>query len=106
MIASGNTLYGFDYIRSIPGLVQMLNAPTYGSEIVDIAVKDYNSDKNNAHLAVALKSGEIYVYEVKYDKKEETVELLEIYHKEGFGEIVDLEYKFGSGTRPRANYLY
>ena len=71
-----------------------------------MAVKDYNSNKNNAHLAVALKSGEIYVYEVKYDKKGATVELLEIYHKEGFGEIVDLEYKFGSGAKPGTGSLY
>ncbi|WP_059026662.1 PKD-like family lipoprotein [Gabonibacter massiliensis] len=106
MIASNNTLYGFSYEKDDPVFVQMLDAPNYRSEIVDIAVKDYDRDTHNAHLAVALKSGEIYVYEVKYDKKEGTVELLEIYHKDGFGEIVDLEYKFGSGTRPGASYLY
>ncbi len=104
MIASGNTLHAFDYVDSKMKVEGVL--PTFSSEIVERAVKDYNSNKNNAHLAVALKSGEIYVYEVKYDKKGATVELLEIYHKEGFGEIVDLEYKFGSGAKPDTGSLY
>ena len=103
-IASGSQLNFFDYYNYKQKI--SVSIPAFSSDIVDMAVKDYDRDKNNAHLAVALKSGEIYVYEVKYSSYDQTVELLEIYHGEGFGEIVDLEYKFGSGTKPGSVGLY
>ena len=67
--------------------------------------KDYNQ-LLNAHLAVALKSGEVYVFEVKCNQDKDSAELLELYHKGGFGEIVDIEYKFGHGTNPSYPGLY
>lgn len=103
-IVSDGGLHFFDYVTSQKEVIGSL--PTFDSEIVDIAVKDYNSKKYNAHLAVALKSGEIYVYEVKYSSYDQTIELVEVYYGEGFGEIVDLEYKFGSGAKPGTGSLY
>ena len=47
---------------------------------------------------MALKSGEVYIFEVKYDSELEEMELVELYHKDGFGEIVDIECKFGQGN--------
>ena len=34
------------------------------------------------------------------------MELVELYHKDGFGEIVDIEYKFGQGNKPGASSMY
>ena len=106
VIASGNKLHIYNYWEE--SIVNIIDLPQFSSEIVDMAVKDYNhySLKYNAHLAVALKSGEVYVFEVKHNTNEGTAELLEIYHQEGFGEIVDIEYKFGSGTRLGTGSLY
>ena len=82
--------------------------PQFNSEIVGLAVKDYDSFYGtlNAHLAVALKSGEVYIFEVKYDSELEEMELVELYHKDGFGEIVDIECKFGQGNRPGSASMY
>lgn len=105
-VASGNKLNIYNYWDEV--VVNLTSPPQFDSEIVGLAVKDYNASSKilNAHLAVALKSGEVYVFEVKYDSTEKTAELLEIYHKDGFGEIVDIEYKFGSGRRPSSSGLY
>lgn len=105
-IASGNKLNIYNYWDKF--IFNLASLPEFGSEIVGLAVKDYNTYYKtlNAHLAVALKSGEVYVFEVKYDNAEQTAELVEIYHKGGFGEIVDIEYKFGSGSRPGSGSLY
>ena len=55
---------------------------------------------------MALKSGEVYIFEVKYDSELEEMELVELYHKDGFGEIVDIECKFGQGNKPGASSMY
>ena len=34
------------------------------------------------------------------------MELVELYHKDGFGEIVDIECKFGQGNKPGASSMY
>ncbi|WP_292269007.1 PKD-like family lipoprotein [Butyricimonas sp.] len=106
VVASGNKLYGFDYYSANKGNVQFVNAPTFNSEIVHMAVRDYVRDIHNAHIAIALKSGEVYVYEVAYDVEMKQAQLVELYHKEGFGEIVDLICKFGSGANPGAYNPY
>ena len=105
VIASGNKLYSFDYYENQQN-VQFVHAPIFDSEIVHMAVKDYYKATYNAHLAVALKSGDMYVFEVAYDVKSGQAKLTELYHKEGFGEIVDLIYKFGSGPNISSSSLY
>ena len=106
VVASGNKLNIYNYLDKF--IFNLAPLPEFNSEIVGLAVKDYDTYYKtlNAHLAVALKSGEVYVFEVKYDNAEQAAELVEIYHKDGFGEIVDIEYKFGSGTRLGSTGLY
>ena len=40
------------------------------------------------------------------DKQLEEMELVEWYHKDGVGEIVDIECKFGQGNKPGASSMY
>ncbi|WP_018339385.1 PKD-like family lipoprotein [Butyricimonas synergistica] len=106
VVASGNKLNIYNYWDKF--IFNFASLPVFNSEIVGLAVKDYDTYYKtlNAHLAVALKSGEVYVFEVKYDNAEQTAEFVELYHKDGFGEIVDIEYKFGNGSRPGSGGLY
>ena len=105
VIASGNKLYGFDYYEDKSD-VTIVNTPTFNSEIIHMAVKDYGNATNNAHLAVALKSGDVYVYEVVYDTENNQAKLTELYHKDGLGKIADLIYKFGNPYNPGSYNLY
>lgn len=106
LVASSDRLHFYDYWEN--RIINLSSFPHFNSEIVGLAVKDYDSYYGtvNAHLAVALKSGEVYVFEVKYDSELEVMELVELYHKDGFGEIVDIEYKFGQGNKPGASSMY
>lgn len=105
VIASNNKLYSFDYYEDKSD-VTIVNAPIFDSEIVHMAVKDYYKATYNAHLAVALKSGDVYVYEVAYDVESKQAKLTELYHKDGFGKIADLIYKFGNPYNPGSYNLY
>lgn len=106
LVASSDQLHFYDYWEN--RIINLASLPQFNSEIVGLAVKDYDSSYGtlNAHLAVALKSGEVYIFEVKYDSELEEMELVELYHKDGFGEIVDIECKFGQGNRPGSASMY
>lgn len=95
VVASGNTLWHCAYLdkndRGKP-------IKTFGKRIVSISYKDINSTKyGGGHLGVALEGGEFYIYELTYadPKNVNQVNLRELYHQDGFGEIVDVIYKFG-----------
>ena len=106
LVVSSDQLHFYDYWEN--RIINLASLPQFNSEIVGLAVKDYDSYYGtlNAHLAVALKSGEVYIFEVKYDSELEEMELVELYHKDGFGEIVDIECKFGQGNKPGASSMY
>lgn len=96
MVASGNTLWHCAYQDKNDNGKPIR---TFDKKIVSINYKDINSNKyGGGHLGVALEGGEFYIFEVTYPEANNvnSVKLRELYHQTGFGEIVDVAYKFGT----------
>lgn len=105
MIANGNELWLCYYKdKSDKGIC----VKTFDSKIVSISSKDVNVSNINGHVGVALENGDFYVYEVDCNKNSEIIDvkLNELYYKSGFGEIVDVIYKFGTITNLVNDYLF
>ena len=103
IVANGNKLYSCSLTdENDPGKEFM----TFAGNIVAIDAKDMGRDPDSprydfggAHVGVALDNGEFYIYELKYDEDAAKVtEMRELYHYAGFGNIVDVIYKYGESS--------
>lgn len=92
LIASGNTLYFHEYNRDhfLEGVVK-----TFAYKITSIAFKDFNISKHNgnAHVAVGLENGDLYIFEVDDNDMTKTAPLFEGHD---LGKIVDVIFKYNS----------
>ena len=105
MIANGNELWLCYYKdKSDKGRC----VKTFDSKIASISSKDVNVSSVKGHVGVALENGDFYVFEVDCNKNSETkeVKLNKLYYKSGFGEVVDVIYKFGTITNLVNEYLF
>lgn len=95
LIASGNTLYFHEYNRDnfLEGVVK-----TFAYKITSIAFKDFDLSQHtgNAHVAVGLENGDLYVFEVDNDDMTKTVPLFDGH---GLGKIVDVIFKYSSWSK-------
>ena len=97
-VASANKLYMMDYYDAIPAKLAM----TFDSPIKKIYAKDHDTyfSPSGPHIGVALANGDFVIVELNYDNPPASREL---YRKGGFGDIVDVRFKWGSET---ASYYY
>ena len=103
-MATGSDLWLYDYAEDIQIKIGSLG----GRRITAIASKDINSDKyGGGHLGVALDNGEFRVYEVKYNNENpEATFLRELYRQQGFGNIVDVIFKYDSANNLTTSSLF
>ena len=104
IVATGGDLWLYDYAEDIQIKIGSLG----GRRITAIASKDINSDKyGGGHLGVALDNGEFRVYEVKYNNENpEATFLRELYRQQGFGNIVDVIFKYDSANNLTTSSLF
>ena len=62
--------------------------------------------KSIGHLGVALDNGEFRVYEVIIIMTAEAASLRELYRQHGFGDVVDVIFKYDSGSNLASGSLF
>ena len=103
VIATGSDLWLYDYANDI----QIKLGDLGGKQVKAMTAKDINNEKINGHLGVALDNGEFRVYEVNYNYEQpEAASLRELYRQHGFGDVVDVIFKYDSGSNLASGSLF
>ena len=101
LIASGNTLYFHEYYRDNfkEGVVK-----TFNHKITSIAFKDFNPYRHeaNAHVAIGLENGDLYIFEIDDNDMTKTTPLFEAHD---LGKIVDVIFKYSSWGDVKYGYF-